>query len=371
VRILHVQKVKGIGGSERHLLALLPGLSAAGDDVGIVVLGAGEDEERFLGAAAHAGIEATSVPAGRDADPRVALALGGEIRRFAPDIVHTHLVHADLWGQLAARRAGVPGVRSAHNVSARYRSEPGRSAGRLAGRLARRTIAISEHVAAFLRVQRLAPPDRIRVVPYGIDAASWEVDDAARAASRARFGLAPDDIVAGMAARLIPGKGHAMAFDALGIAHGKVPALRMLVAGDGPLRASLDARASSLPDEIVRFVGHLDDVRPFLAACDLLVFPTLPSLGEGFGLAALEAMACGRPVIATDVASLPEVVDDGVTGLLVRPLVDDLADALLGLAADEDRRLSMGLAGRARARADFSLEAMVERTRAVYGEAIS
>ena len=309
------------------------------------------------------------MPAGRDADPRATLALGREIHRFAPDIVHTHLVHADLWGQLAARRAGVPGVRSAHNVSAKYRSEPGRSAGRLAGRLARRTIAISDHVATFLRAQRLAPPDRIRVVPYGIDAATWAMDDAARTAARARFALAPDDIVAGMAARLIPGKGHAMAFDALRRAQAKVPALAaMLVAGDGPLRPSSSVRASSLPDGVVRFVGHLDDVRPFLAACDLLVFPTLPSLGEGFGLAALEAMAAGRPVIATDVAALPEVVTDGVTGLLVRPQVDALADALVGLAGDADRRASMGRAGRARALTDFSLEAMVERTRAVYRE---
>ena len=149
MRVLHVQKAKGIGGSEQHLLTLLPGLSRAGDDVRLMVLAAGEDEARFICAAGDAGIDVVSVPAGADADPRVTLALDREIRRFAPDVVHTHLVHADLWGQIAARRSGVAGVRSAHNVSARYRSEPGRSAGRLAGRLARRSIAISEHVAAY------------------------------------------------------------------------------------------------------------------------------------------------------------------------------------------------------------------------------
>jgi glycosyltransferase involved in cell wall biosynthesis len=370
VRILHVQKVKGIGGSERHLLALLPGSAAAGDDVRIVVLAAGEDEERFLGAAREAGIDAVSVPAGRDADPRVVLALGREIRRFVPDIVHTHLVHADLWGQLAARRAGVAGVRSAHDVSATYRSAPGRAAGRVAGRLAQRTIAISEHVAACLRAGNVAPPDRIRVVPYGIDPAAWGVDDATRTSARGDLGVAPNDIVAGMAARLVEGKGHSMVIEALRRTQGDAPTLHLLVAGDGPLRTELERSASSLPRGIVRFVGHMDDVRTFLAACDLLVFPTLPSLGEGFGLAALEAMATGRAVIATDVAALPEVVADGVTGLVVPPDVGALAAAPVDLAGDADRRDAMGVAGRARALNDFSLSAMVARTRAVYREVL-
>src|SRR5262249_49326030 len=152
----------------------------------MLVLAAGDDEGRFLGEAAHAGIDTVSQPAGADADPRTARLIAKEVRRFAPEVVHTHLVHADLWGQLAARRAGVPGPRSAHNLSPRYRREPGRTAGRVAGRLARRSIAISEHVADFLREQRLAPPDRIRVVPYGIDASGWGLDDEARAAARAR-----------------------------------------------------------------------------------------------------------------------------------------------------------------------------------------
>ena len=368
MRILHVQKMKGMAGSERHLLALLPGLAAGGDVVRVVVMAAGEDEERFLLAAKEAGIDTVSVPAGPDADPRAILALGGEIRRFAPDIVHTHLVHADLWGQLATRRAGVPGVRSVHNVSTKYRSEPGRSAGRLAGRLSRRTIAISEHVASYVRAQKLAPPGRVRVVPYGIDPAGWAFDDAARAAARARFELAPDDVAVGMAARLIEGKGHAMALEAIDRARARAPGLRLLIAGDGQLRWQLERRASSLPAGLARFVGHLDDVRPFLAACDLLLFPTLPSLGEGFGLAALEAMAAGRAVIATDVGALPEVVSDGATGLVVPPRADGLAAALVDLAGDARRRDGMGAAGRARALNDFSLEAMLERTRAVYRE---
>ena len=368
MRVLHVQKVKGIGGSERHLLSLLPGLAAAGDDVRIVVLAAGEDEGRFLGGAAHAGIDAVSMPAGADADPRTARLIAKEVRAFAPDVVHTHLVHADLWGQLAARRAGVPGVRSAHNLSPRYRREPGRTAGRIAGRLARRSIAISEHVADFLREQRLAPPDRIRVVPDGIDATGWTLHDEARAVARTRLGFEPDEVVAGMASRLIDGKGHALAIAAMRRTVAQTPEVRLAIAGDGPLRPEIERLANALPSGTVRFLGQLTHVPSFMAACDLLLFPTLPSLGEGFGLAALEAMAAERPVLATNVGALPEVVEDGVTGVIVSPQADPRGKALAELALDPGRRRAMGVAGRERAASRFSLDAMVEATRAVYRE---
>lgn len=371
MRLLHVQKVKGIGGSERHLLALLPGLAAAGDEVRMMVLAPGEDEGRFLEAARDAGIDVVATPIGGDADPRPYRAIAHQVRAFRPDLVHTHLVHADLWGQIAVRRAGVPSVRSVHNVSARYRREPGRTAGRLAGRLATHTVAISEHVAGFVRNLGLAPPARIRVVPYGIDVAAWDADPATRASARLRFQMTDRDIVVGMAARLIPGKGHAMTIEALRSTQQDLPTMRLLVAGDGPLRAALEERARSLAAGAVCFTGHLDDVRPFFAACDLVAFPTLPSLGEGFGLTALEAMASGHPVIATDVGALPEVVGDGVTGMVVRPRSEAIADALKALGKDPARRAEMGQAGRDRAAHEFSLDAMITRTRAVYREALT
>jgi SAM-dependent methyltransferase len=154
VRILHVQKVKGIGGSERHLLSLLPGLAARGDTVAMVVLVPGPEARPFLDACRAANVETIQVPIGFDADPRPVRGIASAIRRFAPDVVHTHLVHADLWGQAAARRRSVPAVRTVHNVQAFSRKEPVRSAVRLSGRLARRTIAISEHVAGICAAGR-------------------------------------------------------------------------------------------------------------------------------------------------------------------------------------------------------------------------
>ena len=119
------------------------------------------------------------------------------------------------------------------------------------------------------------------------------------------------------------------------------------------------------------FLGQLDDVRRFMAACDVLLFPTLPGLGEGFGLAALEAMAAGVPVVATRVGPLPEVVKDGVTGSVVAPSPRAVADALSALALDAGTRRAMGLAGRERAATVYGLDEMVDRTVTVYREAIA
>ena len=169
VRVLHIQRVKGIGGSERHLLTLLPALARRGVDVKMCVLEM-DGGERFVDALRRANIDVTTRKAGFDANPALLPGLVSDIRSYRPDVVHTHLVHADVHGLLAARAARVATVSSVHGTPAFYRREPYRSAGRLAGRLANRRIAISEHVATFLRAMRLAPPDRIRVVYYGIDA---------------------------------------------------------------------------------------------------------------------------------------------------------------------------------------------------------
>jgi glycosyltransferase involved in cell wall biosynthesis len=151
----------------------------------------------------------------------------------------------------------------------------------------------------------------------------------------------------------------------------EIPQIRLMIAGEGSLREQLEAAAREVPNDRVRLVGFVQDVPRFMSAVDVVCFPTQPSLGEGFGLAALEAMASSRPVVATAVASLPEVVLDGETGLLV-PAGDAgaLARALGRLAVDKDERLRMGLAGRRRAGSTFSLAAMVQKTNGVYQEAL-
>jgi glycosyltransferase involved in cell wall biosynthesis len=368
VRVLHIQKAAGIGGSERHLLTLLPALSKAGVEVRMCVPAA-DGAEAFTGQLSELGVPHTLLSAGPDLNPRLVAALVREIRDYRPDLVHTHLIHADVHGQLAARLTGVTGVSSIHSAHRFYRRQPYRAAATIAGHSAARTIAISDHVGRFVEAAGLCRKGTIRVIPYGIDASQWVTSDGERAAARGALRLEPGEIAAGVASRLIEHKGHSFLLRAYAQASTRAPGLRLLVAGQGPLRAELERQASALGAN-VDFLGFVADIHGFLGACDLLAFPTQPEFGEGFGLAALEAMAAGCPVVATDVASLPQVIgSDRQAGLLVDPAnVDELADALVALADDADLRRQMGERARERAVSQFSLEAMVERTLAVYGE---
>lgn len=366
VRVLHVQRAKGVAGSERHLLVLLPALMARGVEVRMCVLEA-EGGSAFTHALRDAGIEVAPIAAGPDLNPVAVGRIVGEIRRYQPDLVHTHLVHGDLHGLVAAWLTRTPAVSSVHGCPAFYQRPPWRSAGRLAGRIARRRIAISAFVAGYIEEHGLGSPDRTTVIHYGIDADKWSVGCDDRRASRHQLGFAADTVVVGIASRLIAGKGHTTLLEAFGQATKTRPELKLVILGDGPLREELEAASQALPADSVRFLGWVDNVRNTMAACDVVVFPTEPSLGEGFGLAALEAMATGAPVVATRVGSLPEVVTDEVTGLLVAPSEPAvLAEALARLTADRALRRRLGKQAASSARRDFGLDRMVDATLTVY-----
>jgi glycosyltransferase involved in cell wall biosynthesis len=369
LRVFHIQKVSGIGGSERHLLELLPALASRGAEVRMCVLGAGTFRS-FVEALQDRGVDAEILHAGPNLNPLLVFKIARRIHDFGPDLVHTHLIHADVHGQVAAQLAGVQAISTIHSTNSFYLREPYRSAARIAGHLARRVIAISNHAARFAADLRIASEQAIRVIPYGIDASSWELTPEERAEARADLALEPEVVAVGVASRLFPNKGHEFLLEAMGKAVPVAPELRLLVAGDGPLRRPLKEHAARVPPGgVVRFLGYVQDVRRFMGACDIVVFPSLPGFGEGFGLAALEAMAAGRPVIATAVDSLVEIVVHGETGFLVPPgNVKEFAGSLLMLARDPGLRERLGRQARQRAMRTFPLDRMVESTLGIYDE---
>ena len=363
--VLHVQKIKGIGGAERHLLDLLPGLRRRGVDARIVVLEA-PGARQFVEEMVDRGVPVRSIGIRGPADPLAIADLAHIFGATRPALVHTHLIHADLHGGLAGAVRRVPTVASVHSVQRFYARRPYRTAARAAFARARRVIAISGHVRDYVTALGIVDPSKVRVVPYGVDAVG-PADADLRATARDRFGVPQDAFVVAMTSRLIPGKGHDHAIDAVRRLGRRVPQVRLLIAGDGPLRPDLERAAEGSAD--VLFTGFLADVGDVLAAADALVFPTDPSLGEGFGLAALEALARGVPVVATDVASLPEVVGDA--GILVPPADPTAIErALERLASDAALRARLAEAGPERARNHFSLSTMLDRTLEVYREAI-
>lgn len=340
MKVVHAHRIGGIGGSERHLLTLLPALAERGVEVAF----AGLD---FDGAAAdpfYDELERAGVPFRRSTS---AAGLMRAVRGHRADLVHTHLVHADVFGALAA--GGAPVVSTKHNDDP-FRSGPFRYAERLLTRRAARVICITEALATFNRERVGLPAEKLSVVHYGLDAppAAWAPDELEL----------PEGKIVVAVSRLVPQKGVDVAVEAMaGID------ATLVVLGEGPEREALAEQARALGTRLL-LPGRVGDVASVLRRTDVLVHP---ARWEGFGLALLEAMLARLPVVASRVSSIPEIVADGKTGVLVPP--DDPA----ALAAALERVLrepgDLGAAGHERARAEFSVATMAGRTLEVYAAA--
>ena len=349
MKVLHVHRIGGIGGSERHLLTLLPALAERGVEVRFLGL---DDTAR----APDPFYEALTTPYARipaplDIDPRLAARVRRETRNA--DIVHTHLVHADVYGALGARRL----VSTKHNDDP-FRTGAFRFLERALARKAAKVIAITEALAHF-QVERVGlPADKVEVVHYGLDElpAAWGANPTDDVPADSRVLLA--------VCRLEPQKGLDILVQALPEIRHRHPQAELVVLGEGPQRAQLEQLASTLQVPL-HLPGRVPDVAAWLRRADLLVHP---ARWEGFGLALLEAMLASKPVVATNVSSIPEIVADGETGLLVAP--DDpgaLAAAVVRVLDDPG---TYGERGRKRARSHFSVERMADRTLAIYEEAL-
>jgi glycosyltransferase involved in cell wall biosynthesis len=225
-------------------------------------------------------------------------------------------------------------------------------------------IAISDFVARFAEANRLIDRSRLTIIPYGVDLQSWSSIES----PSDRFGIASDAFVASMTGRLVKGKGHESAIAAIRPAVAAGIDLHLLLAGEGEESSALLTAARELGvSDRVHMLGFLGDVRPVLAVSDVSLFLTESALSEGFGLAALEAMASGVPVVATRTGPLPWLVGEG--GVLVGgPTDPQLDEAVVGLAQDASRIQSLREGALARA-ANFSIDSMVRSTIRVYEEA--
>ena len=351
MRVVHIHRMRGIGGSERHLLTLLPALAERGIEPVFVGLDDPAWDPRDFYEALT--VPAVRIPAPRDLDP---VLLARLVRDLRGDIVHTHLVHADVYGGLAAKLRGTTLVSTKHNDDP-FRSGSFRFVERGLALLADRVVAISESLRRFT-VERVGVPARkVETIHYGLDAppAAWGSNP-------------PDDVPAGArivlsVSRLTQQKGIDTAVRALATLPDDTV---LVVLGEGPERAALQSLARELAVEQRLFLpGRVPDVAAWLRRASVY---TQPARWEGFGLAVLEAMVCSLPVVATNVSSLPELVADGDTGVLVSP--DDPAALARGIerALAEPR---LGQAGSERARREFSVARMADRTAALYGTLLS
>jgi glycosyltransferase involved in cell wall biosynthesis len=367
MRIIHLSKMTGAAGSEGHLLALLPGLRQRGLDAQLWILAEQDNPvQEYVDRAAALGIPVERLMIRHDLDLGLIRTLIRRFRAACPDVVHTHLLHADLHGTLAARRAGVPYVVSSrHNDDKFRRVLPVRLLNRWLWRQTDAGIAISEAIRQFSIAVEGVPAERIHTVHYGLDPSSINVPPDAGATLRASLNLPADTVLVGSVCRLIEQKGLIYGLRGFAEIADRIPQAHYVLTGDGLLRPELEAEVHALGlADRVHFLGWRDDARAVMAGLDVLL---APSLWEGFGLVFLEAMALGVPVISTRVSAIPEVVVDGETGWLV-PVSDAPAIAVaLGEALDQPFvRKARGAAGRRRLETQFSAEVMVEHTVAIY-----
>ncbi len=295
-------------------------------------------------------------------------------KRNQYDIVHTHTSKAGLLGRIAAERAGVPHVIHTphgnvfhgyfHPAIVRAYVWLERHAARRTDRIIELTpVGVEEHLN-----EGIGQREQFRVIFSGIDTTPYADAIAQRAATRATFAIPDDAILIGGVGRLEPVKGFKHFVEAALQLDDEGNKRYFIHAGTGTQEAELKALAAPLGDRF-GFLGQRNDIPQLMAAMDLLV---VPSINEGMGRVLLEAGAAATPVIASDVGGIPDIVDDGETGLLVKPGdTHALVEAMRTLIAAPERRYFMGDTARAKVVPHYSLECMVAQLEDLYEEVLA
>jgi glycosyltransferase involved in cell wall biosynthesis len=362
MRVLHATKVQGIGGAEQHLLALLPALRERNVDARFLSLDAGEDAERFHNALNDRDVPWRRVRSRVDVSPLLAANVLRAVRAERPDLLHTHMVHADVYGSISAHVLRTPFVSTRHNDD-RYLLGPFRHVDRAFMHGVRRIVAISDAVREFHIKAGLAA-EKLVTIHYGLD----EVPGAPSEVTPDALGIAADAPLVLAIGRLIEQKDHATLLEAFARVHRAHPEARLAILGWGPREAPTKELVHKLGLDDAAFVLGRVEPRDWLARADVFAHT---SQWEGFGIVLLEAMLARLPVVATRVSAIPEIVVDGKTGLLTPPGdAVAIADALGRLLDDVALQRNLGEAGLNRAHDEFSVQRMVERTMRMYDEAL-
>lgn len=371
-RVLHYLCSEVRGGIEEHALSLLARLPARGFRP---YLAAPPGLLSMMGAELEAaGVHTLALRRSSVWDFRDAAAFVAVLRLERIAVVHSHLFVGSMFASPLARLAGVPAVVETFHLPEVWRlDKPLKRSFWLDRQVARcvdRYIAVSAAAARHLAAHKRIPAHKVRTIRNGRDLARFRPPSAAEtAAARARLGVggAPVVVVVG---RLEPQKGHALMIRAAQILVRSLPSLRVIFVGGGSLEGELKARCESAGlARAISFAGYRPDPEAVLAAADVAV---LPSRYEGLPLAAIEALAMARPLVATDVEGTREVVVDGHSGLLVPP-----GDAA-ALARAVERLLRLPLAaqqlaarGRRRAERQFDLRRQVDQTVSLYCDVLA
>ena len=336
LRILEAITPSRIGGAEVFVTELYKSFAEMGAHVE-VFCPAGRP---FVDYAKARGIEPITWRTHGKFDPLTVARLAQLMRRRRIDVIHTHLSTASLLGAFASKLARVRCVAHVHGMNTAT-----------CFRYSDIVIAVSQSVKSHL-IEQGINENKVRVVHNGVDLVRFMPMGARE--TKSRLGYDPCEPLLGVFGRLSSEKGQRVALEAMPLIVKSYPDAKLALVGNGADRNELETSAEALGirDSVV-FVGFMQDVREMMSACDVVL---VPSLREGFGLAAVEAMALQRPVIASAQGGLTEIVIDGETGLLVAPNDPKaLADAAFDILAHPESASAMGRKGRLRVEEHFAL----------------
>lgn len=361
-RLAYLITSSGMGGAEREVCHLAEEFRRRGWEVAVISMLALEPPISELRAA---GVRTLSLGMRQGVpDPRALIRLGRFLRRWRPDVLHAHMVHANLLARLSRLVAPTPMV-----ISTMHNEDEGAQwrylAYRLTDRLSDVTTAVS-HVAGEAAERRgAAPRGAIRVVPNGLDTSAYAADEASRERFRASLGLG-DRFTWLAVGRLVEAKGYADMIDAFARLLRERPEAALLIAGVGPLEDDTRARARQAGiEDAVRLLGARPDVADLMRAADAFV---MTSRWEGLPMVLLEAGASGLPVVATDVGGSGEAVLDGVSGYLT-PVAEPEATAramAMVMQLDPDDRRAMGAAARRHVLGTFEIGLVADAWERLY-----
>ena len=353
----------GVGGTETHILELATRIDRSRFDVTVCALKSGGEVAQELEAR---GIKVVSLGGRGKWDVRVVFRLLRLVKVERPDVIQAFLFWANIVGRLCRRLMKAVRVISSYHDEIVTEGRAVRLIDRLTLRWTDAIVCCSQAVRRSIFSCIGDSVQKCAVIPFGVDTGRFE--PGAPALLRQDVGLVEQGWVLGTVCRLVePKKGLGVllqAMDQLQRRHGSVPC-RLLIVGDGPARRGLESLSENLGlSSSVVFAGMRRDVARVLPLLDAFV---LPSLYEGFGIAILEAMAAGKPVIATAVGGIPEFVKPGATGILVEPgNAGALADAIETLLADPDRARRLGANARALVQERHEMSSVVRRHEEVY-----
>lgn len=368
MRILHLISSSGLFGAERVVLELSKALVKQGHHPVIGVLRNSHNPHTEITDEAKEGsIDNAVFPCRGQFDVKLVSSIREFIRRNRVDLVHCHGYKSNFYGILASKNLA-PSVATNHNwIKSNWRLKAYCLVDRRLIRRFSRVVAVSDVIKEeMLRVG--VPEEKIRVIYNGVDADRLNATGSSETLKK-ELGLEGTGRIVGTIGGLIEEKGYGYLLRAAKEIIGVEKGVKFLIVGDGPLNGQLRdmARGLGIEDSVI-FTGYRKDVPDLLSVMDIYI---LPSVREGLPMVLLEAMAAGKPVIASRVGAVPKVVIDNESGVLITPSdVGGIKKAVLDLIRDEPRAKRLGLMGNIRLKEKFSSDVMAGEYMSVYGELV-